>query len=79
MNALKRMTSKSINKQCRTVINVASIAKSLSVIKHTTIWSAIKQKEQMTQKRIQEEIIKEIDDRGLCCLVRVILEDKSSN
>ena len=30
----------------------------------------------MTQKRIQEEIVKEIDDRRLCRLVRVILEDK---
>ena len=30
----------------------------------------------MTQKRIQEEIIKEIYDRRLCRLVRVILEDK---
>ena len=48
--------------------------KSIRVIKDTTLWSAIKLKEQITQKRIQEEIIKEIDDRGLCRLVRVILE-----
>ena len=76
MNAIKRMTYKSINKQCRTLISVASISKSLSVIKHTTLCSAIKQKEQMTQKCIQEEIIKEIDDRELRRLVRVIQEDK---
>ena len=76
MNALKRMTCKAINYQCRTLISVASISKSLSVIKHTTLWSAIKQKEQITQKRRQEEIGKERDARGLCRLVRVILEDK---
>ena len=75
MNALKRMTCKAKNKQWRTLISVASISKSLSVIKHSTLSSAIKQKEQMTQKRIQE-IIKEIYHGRLCRLVRVILEGK---
>ena len=58
------MRCKANSNQCRTLISVASISKSLSVIKYTT-WSAIKQKEEMAQKRIQEEEMKEIDDRVL--------------